>query len=463
MKNLPDNPQITPKGLAPFKNFCMTIGEIPSSYLETMSYAEMLLWFCNYLKCTVIPAINNNAEAVKELQDLYIELKNYVDNYFTNLDVQEEINNKLDEMAEDGTLENIIADFTTIPELTNRIENLENGIIDTIMVGDSYGAGHSNGEIITGWCDLLAKYLNISANNYYKIAIGSSGFCHKGTTNQNFLEMLQSIENTITNKSDIKRIIVCGGYNDGDGSTVNQIETNVTDFIAYCNQTYPNAIVYIGMIGYNNNNNIESFTRRFNIADRVLPGYLRGTFANNINQQNKSVYLSGVENCMKDVSNFSEDHIHPNQAGYLKLAKCIYNALIQGYGYYTQNMQYSENITLINEFTNSSSFSVIRTILNNQALFNFQGSLIFSKSKNITSNSLIIGNVGCSNYILGCPSNPRYPINLKILFDDSSEIYSSSYMSINSSGQLFIYIPKTGLIKNIQILPSQCFLDTKYI
>lgn len=320
------------------------------------------------------------------------------------------------------------------------------------------------GAVITGWCDLLAKYLGLTLNvNYFKIAVGSSGFVHKGTTSQNFLEMLQSIKNTVTNKNDIKRIIVCGGYNDADGSTVNQIEANVTEFIAYCNQTYPNAIVYIGMIGYNNNNNIESFTRRLNIADRVLPGYLRGTFANNISQQNKSVYLSGVENCMKDISNFSDDHIHPNQTGYLKLAKCIYNALIQGYGYYTQNMQYSQNIKLSSDFTSSSSFSVVRTILNNQALFNFQGSLIYSSSKDISVNSLKIGDVGCSDFILGCPSNPRYPVNLRIMYDDSSEIYTQSYMFINNSGELNLYLPKTGLIKQIQILPSQCFINTQYI
>ena len=64
--------------LPPFKRLCMTIGELPSSYVETMTYYESLLWFCNYLGKTVIPTINNNAEAVEELQTKYIELKDYV-------------------------------------------------------------------------------------------------------------------------------------------------------------------------------------------------------------------------------------------------------------------------------------------------------------------------------------------------------------------------------------------------
>ena len=118
-----------------FKRFCMTIGELPTSYLETMTYYEMLVWFTEYMKNTIIPTINNNGLAVQELQDKYIELKSYVDDYFTNLDVQQEINNKLDAMAESGQLTDIIAQylglagilvFNTINDMKNAT-NLVNG------------------------------------------------------------------------------------------------------------------------------------------------------------------------------------------------------------------------------------------------------------------------------------------------------------------------------------------------
>lgn len=123
------------QGLSPFKQFCCTIGNLPSSYLVSMTYEEQLLWLCNYLKNTVIPTVNNNAEAVVELQNLYVQLKNYVDNYFTNLDVQNEINNKLDEMAGNGTLTVLLQPFlnqynTQLQNLTEEVntynENLEN-------------------------------------------------------------------------------------------------------------------------------------------------------------------------------------------------------------------------------------------------------------------------------------------------------------------------------------------------
>lgn len=96
---------------SPFKRLCMTIGELPASFVDSMTYYECLAWLVNYLQNTVIPAVNNNAEAVEELQAAFVSLKNYVDNYFENLDVQTEINNKLDAMAQDGTLADIISQY----------------------------------------------------------------------------------------------------------------------------------------------------------------------------------------------------------------------------------------------------------------------------------------------------------------------------------------------------------------
>lgn len=115
--------------------FCYTIGMLPTSYKISLTYEEQILAIGKYLEETVYPAINNNAEALSELQTLFAELKDYVENYFDNLDIQEQINNKLDEMAEGGELQEIMADylnantiwtFDTIPDLKNS-ENLVNG------------------------------------------------------------------------------------------------------------------------------------------------------------------------------------------------------------------------------------------------------------------------------------------------------------------------------------------------
>ena len=88
--------------------FCYTIGMIPTSYKMSLTYEEQIIAIGHYLEETVIPALNNNAEAVAELQNLFLDLKNYVDNYFKNLDLQEEVNEKLNEMVTNGTFDNII-------------------------------------------------------------------------------------------------------------------------------------------------------------------------------------------------------------------------------------------------------------------------------------------------------------------------------------------------------------------
>jgi len=113
--------------LPPFKRFCMTIGQLPSSYVETMTYYEAVTWLANYLEKTVIPAVNNNGEAVTELQY-------YVQHYFDNLDVTEEINNKLDEMAEDGTLTNLIKGYVDplIRDQNDVIANFKNEVNATV-------------------------------------------------------------------------------------------------------------------------------------------------------------------------------------------------------------------------------------------------------------------------------------------------------------------------------------------
>lgn len=94
--------KIKPSGI--FTNYIFKT--IPLAFDESMSYYETLCGILSLLK-TQEEVINNNADVIKELED-------YVTNYFKNLDVQEEINNKLDEMAEDGTLAEIIAQYVQL-------------------------------------------------------------------------------------------------------------------------------------------------------------------------------------------------------------------------------------------------------------------------------------------------------------------------------------------------------------
>lgn len=52
---------------------------------------------------------NNQNTNINELSNSYAELKNFVDEYFKNLDLQKEVSKKLDEMNTDGSLDAIIS------------------------------------------------------------------------------------------------------------------------------------------------------------------------------------------------------------------------------------------------------------------------------------------------------------------------------------------------------------------
>ena len=202
--------------LPPFKRLCMTIGELPSSYVETMTYYESLLWFCNYLGKTVIPTINNNAEAVEELQTKYIELKDYVDNYFENLDVQEEINNKLDEMAESGELADIIAQYLQVASILafdtkaalKAAENLVDGSITKTIGNITYNDGKGNfykiRTLTSG--DVIDDDLIVALTNYPTLIAEKLPDYEINQLNNKvdtLEEKTEEIENIITNCPDL--------------------------------------------------------------------------------------------------------------------------------------------------------------------------------------------------------------------------------------------------------------------
>ena len=96
------------KPVPPFVQFCCAA--IPQVFDDSLSYYEALCAMWKYLNDTV-NVINNNAMITEDFIAKVNELHDYVEHYFDNLDVQEEINNKLDAMADDGTLQEIITTY----------------------------------------------------------------------------------------------------------------------------------------------------------------------------------------------------------------------------------------------------------------------------------------------------------------------------------------------------------------
>ena len=112
---------IKPRGVQNLINkFCYTIGMLPTSYKNSMTYEEQIIAIGHYLETTVFPAINNNAEALTELQQAFIILKDYVDNYFDNLDVEEELTRIFEKFINQGIISiDLATNYNSITEEIN--------------------------------------------------------------------------------------------------------------------------------------------------------------------------------------------------------------------------------------------------------------------------------------------------------------------------------------------------------
>ena len=102
------------KPLPPFKGMVLQNFPFIEEDFDAITNYQLLCKVVEYLKNVIANELTME-ENITTLYNEFVELKNYVDNYFDNLDVQEEINNKLDEMTEDGTLETIIAKYIKYP------------------------------------------------------------------------------------------------------------------------------------------------------------------------------------------------------------------------------------------------------------------------------------------------------------------------------------------------------------
>ena len=106
-----------------FKFWCQKV--LPTVYDDSLSYYEILCKVVNYLNEVIknVDGLNEDITTMyssfDELQSrlitAYAELEGYVNTYFDNLDVQNEINEKLDAMARSGALTSLISPF--IPSL----------------------------------------------------------------------------------------------------------------------------------------------------------------------------------------------------------------------------------------------------------------------------------------------------------------------------------------------------------
>ena len=106
-------------------------------YAKVRELTEAFNTFTENIINEVTTFEQNTNNTVEEYIQKFNDLHDYVQDYFDNLDVQEEINNKLDEMAEDGVLQEIITAYiqSNVAWTFNNVSEMQSA---TNLVDGSY-------------------------------------------------------------------------------------------------------------------------------------------------------------------------------------------------------------------------------------------------------------------------------------------------------------------------------------
>ncbi len=112
------------KNLTPFKWFVLENFPFIENDFEAINNYRLFSKVVEHLNNT-IDNMNLIGEQMENVTNAMTELQNYVNNYFDNLDVQDEINQKLDEMVDDGTLQQLFSNI--FMDLQAQINSLASG------------------------------------------------------------------------------------------------------------------------------------------------------------------------------------------------------------------------------------------------------------------------------------------------------------------------------------------------
>lgn len=321
----------------------------------------------------IVKVVKEYVAKTDVLEINYADLKAYVDDYFADLDIQTEIDNKLQEMYDGGELAVLIGQFLSTESLLifntraalKAADNLASGVSvmtlgtssitdglneiyvirsltssDTvdevnivsltnypaliaqllprkqkktyIFIGDSYMDTEDMTQSIITY---LPGYMDLDSNQYYWRANSGAAF---GRSSNSFLSLIQDLESTIKYPYMITDIVCIGGHNDSYVTGEENILNAISAFKDYCATTYPNATVTLAFVGKNRD---SGFSAQQNLNTALLAWQKCGQFG--------CRYIAGLENVNHDYSLF-RDNLHPTAAGAQNMAKFIASGIENG-------------------------------------------------------------------------------------------------------------------------------------
>lgn len=166
------------KNLTPFKFYILQNFPYIEQDFDALTDYQLMCKLAEKMN-EVINTVNMSGEQVESLTVAFNNLKNYVDSYFENLDVQDEINNKLNQMANDGTLANIL-DANVLNNFNQKLNDLDNRIdatnntLSQIGTASPKGAYNTLSELQTAYPTGAEGIFVVKENNSWYFWNGSA-------------------------------------------------------------------------------------------------------------------------------------------------------------------------------------------------------------------------------------------------------------------------------------------------
>ena len=416
--------------LTPFKWFVLENFPFIEADFDAITNYQLYSKVVEYLN-QCIGNVNDIGEQMETVTNQMITLQNYVDNYFDNLDVQEEINNKLDAMVTDGTL-NTIINQEIFGEINNELDLLNSEKV--LFIGDSYMYGIIPDGMTTPFTTTLKNRMGLSNDDIFIYCAPGAGFTAKSLTyNKSFGDLINDAITNIsdTNKQLIKKVIILGGYNDRS-STPLDIQTIMEQQITILKNNFINAKIYLGMIANDSNNSVTGRTARYNIVTNVLRAYKQ---ANSYG----ALYLTNSENILKEYNLFASDGIHPNQNGQIKLGNALFNIIEYG------NWNFNDGL-FATTFTNpnfTGDFGLYYLVSNNELFVKLDLSTL-TLTNAVTNNAStgISIDLGASDprYIRNVFNRPLFSTPVRLLDTNGGLHNNNAQLLYDDNGHYILFI-----------------------
>lgn len=177
------------------------------------------------------------------------------------------------------------------------------------IIGDSYGTTNGGEVTVVPYTVPLKDFLNKNENNYKTAHENGAGF-----GNDRFLALLNSFEDDIS----VNEVYVFGGWNDLESRyTESDVHDKMEIFTKRCREKFPNATIYLGVLGYAYEMAQEDVIKFNTLAYRTYGQCVRHGFDGLLNT--KAICVQQNSDFWAD-TNTALGKTHPSTTGELYIA-----------------------------------------------------------------------------------------------------------------------------------------------